>query len=123
MERTALGNHDIIARDYETLKFAEYFSGVTTIIESLSGRHYSFRKFLWLGNWGICNAEKTKILVKAKANYSTVEILVFAQLLIAGNQNIGWDVMSLEGKFLRHLPPMSIDKATTTLNEAKRNHH
>ena len=123
MEHITLSNHEIATRDSEALKLAEHFSPVTTIIEQLSRKHYSFRKFLWMGNWGICNAEKTKIIVKAKAGYLTVEILTFAQLLIAGSNHTGWDVISLEGEPLQHLPPMSIDKATDTLNEFKRSQH
>ena len=120
MEYAARG--DIGSFDHsDTLKMAEHFTPVTPVIEQSSGTHYSFRKFLWSGNWGICNANCSKIIVRAKANYSYVDILAYAQCLVAGNPHFGWDIYTLSGIYVGHIKPMSLDKATRFLNEQRRN--
>jgi len=109
------------SRDFEALKMAEYFTPATTIIDSETGEHYHLRKFLWMGNWGVCNAEKTKKIVKAKANYTSVDILVYAQQILAGSPNTGWDIYSLKGEFLQYLAPMSRSTAASLLDAKRRN--
>lgn len=123
MKHAFLENREAFVGDKESLKFAEHFSQIVTVIDRASHEHYLFRTFLWMGNWGICNASKNKIIVKAKANYLTAEILVALQLLIAGSSSFGWDVYSLNGEFLRHLPHMSLNKAKKILIERYDAHH
>ena len=120
MEHASAKNSKIVFHDYETLQFAEYFSPTTVVINQITLKHYLFRKYCLAGNWGICNSEKTKKVVREKPTYTTAAILSYAQFLVAGDSNVGWDVFSLEGKFLRHLPPMSLDGATNYLNARRR---
>lgn len=106
--------------DSDALKTARTFSQSVTVIDS-NGQHHSFRKFEWLGgSWGICNADKTKIIVRAKANYLYVKVLDKAKVLIAGSTDYGWDVHSLEGCLLETLRPMALEDATRFLNARKR---
>lgn len=116
MEYTATGN--LANSDQrDTLKMAEQFTPIINVIEQSSGTRYSFRKFLWSGNWGICNANCTKIIVRAKPNYLYVDILVYAECLVAGNPHSGWDVYSLTGTYIGHTKPMSLAEATKHLDE------
>lgn len=104
-----------------TLKMAEHFTPVVTVIDQSSGIHYSFRKFLWSGNWGICDANCTKIIVRAKANYLYVDILAYAECLVAGSPHSGWDVYSLTGTYIGHIQSMSLAEVIRHLSEKKRN--
>lgn len=115
MEYKAAYNKEARSQDF-VLQMAEHISTPVTIFDHI-GRPYCFRKFLWLGNWGIANANGTKVIVPAKANYLQAEILVFAKVLIAGNPNNGWDVYSLSGELMEHLSPMPFAKANTMLDE------
>lgn len=102
------------------LLMAEHFTSPTVVIES-NDTHHFFRKYLWMGNWGICSMDKRYIFVPAKPNYLYADILVDAQVLIAGSAETGWDVYSLEGELVEHLSPMSFAHAKSLLNEKKRN--
>lgn len=106
--------------DADALSMACTFSIPITVVDS-NGQRHNFRKFEWLGRWGICNADKTKIIVKAKSNYLYVEVLIYAQVLVAGDRHCGWDVYSLTGEFLRHYPKMYLSRLTRHLDSKKRN--
>lgn len=110
MEQTTPKHQEVISLDHDTLRFAEHFTSTTTIVERSTEKHYSFRKYLFLGNWGFCNAEKSRKIVDDK--YSTVEVLVYAQLLVGRNADLSWDVFSLEGNFLMTTPSMSLSEVT-----------
>lgn len=114
MERTS-STHEEMNDTSATLAMAESISPVTTIVDH-TGKPYGFRKFVWSGRVGICNANMTQIIVQAKPNYLYVDFLVYAKVLIAGNPQTGWDVFSLFGELANHLPPMSKLKATKLLN-------
>lgn len=90
----------------DALSMVRNFSRPITVIDS-TGQHHSFQKFEWLGRWGICNAAKTQIFVKAQSDYHYVDVLVSPQRLIAGNKSYGWDVYSLTGELLQHFSQMS----------------
>lgn len=114
MEQTVSKRSSIILQDDEMLeRFAEHITSVTTVIEQSTGKHYSFRKYLLMGKWGICNAEKNRKILDNK--YITVEVLIYSQLLVGRTNDAGWDVFSLEGDFLRTIPPMSLAEATSYL--------
>ena len=96
------------------LKMAEKITPITTIID-FDGYHYGIRRFAWLGNWGACNANCTKVIVPAKTGYLYVDILIHAKVIIAGNADDGWDVYSPKGELTKHLPPMTLRQAIRAL--------
>lgn len=115
MEYNVENSQEARSQDF-LLKMAEHISDPITIIDH-AGAPHGFRKFLWLGKRGIANANSTEVIVPAKANYLYAEILTYAQVLIAGDPHIGWDVYSLSGELTKHLPPMSLREANCQLNE------
>lgn len=106
--------------DSGTLSMARTFSIPITVIDS-NGQRHNFRKFEWLGKWGICDAYKTKIIVRAKHDYLYVEVLLFAQVIVAGDRHTGWDVYSLTGELLQHYSKMSLSRLKRILDSKKRN--
>lgn len=99
----------------DALSFVKHFIKLDTVVDS-TGHHHSFLKFEWLGRWGICSSDKQQIFVRAKANYLYAKALIKAKVLIAGDHYAGWDVYSLEGKFLETLDPMTLDEVTIFLD-------
>lgn len=106
------------AQDHsDILKMAErFFPNVVTLIDS-TGKKHSLRKFLWMGNLGFCDGAKTKIIVRAKSNYVTADILIRCQVIIAGSSRTGWDIYSLSGELIDQLDAMSMAKATRFINK------
>lgn len=104
--------------EHHILKFAEHLSSPITIVDGLGIRHV-LRKFVLLGNWGICNADCTQILVDPKETYAFVEIFVYTQRIVAGDLDNGWDIYSLTGEYQNSLPPMSLAKVLLILNAKK----
>jgi hypothetical protein len=114
MQQTVSKRQEVVLQDHDMLKrFGEHFTNIITVVEQATGEHYQFRRYLLMGKWGICNAEKTRKVLDNK--YISVEVLVHSQLLIGRNIDTSWDVFSLEGNFLITIPPMSLVEATNHL--------
>ena len=78
--------------DIEKLRMSSTFSPVTTVFNS-NGHKHSLRMFEWFGRWGICNADKTEIIVDAKNNYLYANVLPNAQVLVAGSPLVGMFIL------------------------------
>ena len=124
MKQTESKHQEGILQDHDMLeRFGEYFTAVTTVVDQSTGAHYRFRKYLLMGKWGICDAEKTRKILDNK--YITVEVLVHSQLLVGRNADAdtSWDVFSLEGNFLCTISsefPASLSLDELTKQLAKR---
>lgn len=118
MKRTESKYQEGILQDHDMLeRFAEHFTSVTTVVEQSTGTHYRFRKYLLMGKWGICNAEKNQKILDNK--YITVEVLSYLQLLVGRNADVGWDVFSLKGNFLMSLPSMPLEEVAKQLAKSQ----
>ncbi|MCI9246842.1 MAG: hypothetical protein HFJ30_06980 [Clostridia bacterium] len=113
----AFSNHESAFRDREWLSFARNFTPIVIVIERGTGRSYGLCTYQCMDGWGICNAERTRIIVPERKQYHSAKILANAQLLIAGSFNTGWDIFSLNGNFLKHLPPMSVSEVASTIQK------
>lgn len=89
-------------------EMAECLSDPITFVDN-SGKTRSFRKYLWMGNWGITDVKGNNPIVPAKTSYLQVEILQPNEIIIAGNCNTGWDIFSLDGKYISSYPNMPFD--------------
>lgn len=105
----------MISSQYNPLKMAEYVSSATNVIDS-SGIRHVFRRFCLLRNWGICNEDGSKVFVEPRPHYKSAKICVSCHLLIAGQENSGWDIYSLAGEYLKSLPPMGLYQAEQILD-------
>ena len=94
---------------------AEFLSSPTTLVDS-DGKHHSFRKFLWMGNWGFTDGDGIDVIVPAKPGYLQVDILFYSQVLVAGCYTTGWDVFSFTGKKIATFPPMSLNNLTSLVD-------
>lgn len=99
------------------LDVLEYLSNeVITIVDS-NEIHHHFRKFLFSSNWGVADGNGKFVIVPALPNYSQLEFLLTVKVIIAGAFFAGWDVYSLDGEKLDHLPPMPLALSTKLVKD------
>lgn len=98
-------------------QMAEFLSGPTTLIDS-KGKHYSFRKYLWMGNWGFTDVKGMDVIVPAKPGYLQADIFVHSHVLVAGCHATGWDIFSLKGEKIKSFPPMSLNELSILIDKS-----
>ena len=94
---------------------AEYVGPVTTLVD-MEGKHHSFRKFLWMGHWGLCDGDAKDVVVPAKSSYQQIDIFFYSQLLVAGSKINGWDIYNLSGEKIDEYPAMDLTQLKTLIN-------